>query len=307
MKARYLSLAPFLSWHKTPRPVQWVDVFGRCAPVEVEIGFGNGEFLVRLAQDHPERDFVGIELEWASVQRGLRRIAQVQATNVRLLQADARVVLERLFAPQSVQRVYALFPCPWPKERHTKHRLFSHTFLSLVNSRLLPAAEVQMVTDSASYVAWVQAQIPGTGFAVRSEPIPPIFRTKYERKWQAQGQEMFYDLRLTKTHHIPVSLREDVPVQTHRIAHFDPERFCPQNVRGPVTVEFKEFVYDPLRQRGMLWVFVVEEGLTQDFWIQIIRRHDSWHIRPAPGCDVVPTVSVQQALDLVRNAAQRPT
>ena len=131
VKARYLSFKPFLPWRNVERPVDWQAQFGSPAPLEVEIGFGNGEFLVRRAQERPERHFIGIELEWASVQRALRRLAQAQATNVRLLLVDAHVALQRLFSPLALQRVYSLFPCPWPKERHAKHRLFSHTFLTL--------------------------------------------------------------------------------------------------------------------------------------------------------------------------------
>jgi len=114
MKARYLSLQPLLLWQHGARPIDWAQQFERQAPVEVEIGFGNGEFLVHEAQEHPERNFVGIEQEWASVQRALRRIAQAKILNVRVLLVDARIALERLFTPQTVQRVYALFPCPWP-------------------------------------------------------------------------------------------------------------------------------------------------------------------------------------------------
>ena len=136
MKARYLSLQPLLLWQHGARPIDWAQQFGRQAPIEVEIGFGNGEFLVREAQVHPELNFVGIEQEWASAQRALRRLAQVKILNVRVLLVDARIALERLFLPQTVQRVYALFPCPWPKERHVKHRLFAQTFLTLLNSRL---------------------------------------------------------------------------------------------------------------------------------------------------------------------------
>src|SRR5712692_5092202 len=111
MPARYLSLAPLLLWQHVERPVDWTQRFGRQASLVVEIGFGNGEFLVREAQAHQERDFVGIEQEWASVQRGLRRIAQAKVSNVRLLLVDARIALERLFTPQTVHCVYALFPC----------------------------------------------------------------------------------------------------------------------------------------------------------------------------------------------------
>ncbi|GIX46669.1 MAG: hypothetical protein KatS3mg131_0880 [Candidatus Tectimicrobiota bacterium] len=227
MRARYRSLAPLVSWAQLPRPLDWEALFARQAPLEVELGFGNGEFLVRQAQARPAHNFVGIEREWASVQRGLRRIAQAGVDNVRLLLVEARVALERLFAPQSIARLYALFPCPWPKARHAKHRLFSHPFLCLLNSRLAPEGEVLLVTDHRPYLEWVLEQVPDSGFACQWRCVPPCYRTKYERKWQAQGQEQFYELLLRKAHHHAIPVPEEVAVQIHRVSHFDPERFQP--------------------------------------------------------------------------------
>lgn len=305
LPARYLSLAPLLLWQHVERPVDWAQRFGRQAPLVVEIGFGNGEFLVRQAQACPERNFVGIEQEWPSVQRGLRRIAQVKVSNVCVLLVDARIALERLFTPQTVQSVYALFPCPWPKERHSKHRLFAQTFLTLLNSRLVPDGEVQVVTDHEPYLRWVLAQVPDTGFVAQWTSIAPRFSTKYERKWCETGQQEFYDLRLRKTTAIARPLPEDVRLQTHHIAHFDPVHFQPGTRHGAITVTCKEFLYDPRRQKGMVWVFVAEAGLTQDFWIEIVHNGTDWAIRPARGCGIVPTVGVQCALDLVRDTAQQ--
>jgi tRNA (guanine-N7-)-methyltransferase len=238
------------------------------------------------------------------VQRALRRIAQAKIHNVRVLLVDARIALERLFRPQTVQRVYALFPCPWPKERHVKHRLFAQTFLTLLNSRLVSEGTVHMVTDHKPYLHWVLAQVPDTGFAAQWTTIAPRFSTKYERKWCETGQQEFYDLHLRKTTHIARPLTEDAILHIHHIAHFDATRFQLGALHGAITVTCKEFLYDPRRQKGMVWVFVAESGLTQDFWIEIVRSGGEWAIRPARGCGIVPTVGVQCALDLVRDAAQ---
>ena len=305
LPARYLSLAPLLLWQHVERPVDWAQQFGRQAPLVVEIGFGNGEFLAREAQAHPEHNLVGIEQEWASVQRGLRRLAQANVPNVRLLLVDARIALERLFMPQTVQSVYALFPCPWPKERHSKHRLFAQAFLTLLNSRLVPDGEVQMVTDHEPYLHWVLAQVPETGLVAEWTTIAPRFSTKYERKWCETGQQEFYDLRLRKTTHVARPLIEDAILQTHRIDYFDPTHFQLGTRHGAITVTCKEFLYDARRQKGMVWVLVAEMGLTQDFWIEIARHGSAWTIRPARGCGIVPTVGVQCALDLVRDGAQQ--
>lgn len=304
MKARYGSLQPLLLWQRVAHPVDWVAHFGRQTALEVEIGFGNGEFLARRAQECPDRDFVGIEVEWESVQRGLRRLHQAGLSNVRLLLVDARIALERLFGLASIARAYALFPCPWPKERHSKHRLFTRTFLQLLNSRLQAQGEVQLVTDFQPYAQWVLAQLEATGFEAQCTTTLPRFQTKYERKWQDSGQQEFYDLRLQKIAQQAFPLPENRQVQTHRVDIFDPERFPLGTVtRGAITVAYKEWLYDPLRHRGMAWVVVAEDGLTQDFWIEVVRTEERWIIRPARGCGIVPTLGVQQALDLLRDAA----
>ena len=305
MKARYVSLKPFIPWKEKERPINWGQRFGRQAPLELEIGFGNGEFLVRQAQAHPEHDFVGIDLDWGSIRRGLRKIALAKVPNVRVIQADARLALERLFPPRSVQHAYSLFPCPWPKERHAKRRLFSHTFLRLLNSRLVAGGEAQVVTDHRPHLNWILEELPGTGFEAGWKAIPAQFDTKYERKWRSEGQKEFYELQLLKRVHQEIPLKEDTDLQSHRVAHFEPNRFEPAGARGEVVVKFKEFLYDPKRQKGMVRTFVAEEGLNQEFWIEIARRQDDWHIGPARGCGTVPTVSVQRALDLVRDAAQQ--
>jgi tRNA (guanine-N7-)-methyltransferase len=99
VRAYYRSLKPLILWREVERPLCWARLFGRVAPVELEIGFGSGDYLVARAQQHPERDFVGIELEWEGVQRALRRIAGAGLTNVRVLLGDARPILWRAIAP----------------------------------------------------------------------------------------------------------------------------------------------------------------------------------------------------------------
>jgi len=303
MKRRYTSLTPFIPWRQVERPIDWRQRFGRQAPLEVEVGFGNGEFLVRRAQAHPERDFVGLELDWRSTQRGLRKIARADVSNVRLVQVDGRVAFERLFRPRSLQRVYSLFPCPWPKERHARRRLFSQAFFALLNSRLTAGGEAQVVTDHRPYLDWMLERLPGTGFEAHWRAIPARFDTKYERKWRDEGQEQFYELRLLKRAYQSIPLKEDVTLQSHHVAHFDPDRFQPSGARGEIVVAFHEFLYDPERQKGMVRTFAAEEGLSQEFWIEIARRESDWRIGPAPGCGIVPTASIQRALDLARDAA----
>lgn len=304
MKPRYLSLTPFIPWMQKKRPIEWYKEFGRSAPLEVEIGFGLGDFLVRQAHTYPEKDFVGIELGWVMVRRALRKIALAGVKNVRLIQADARVAFERLFSERSLHKTYALFPCPWPKKKHVKHRLFSQAFLKLLNNRLTDKGKVSIVTDYQPYFDWVWSQLAETGFEAQPGIVAPLFFTKYERKWHALGQQQFYELRLVKRQHVEIPAKEDVRVRTYRIDHFEPERFMPSSERDEIVVEFKDVLYDPKREKAMVRSVIGENNLIQDLWIEIARVESCWHIRPAKGCSVVPTAGIQRALDLVRDAAQ---
>ncbi|MFN7016441.1 MAG: tRNA (guanosine(46)-N7)-methyltransferase TrmB [Fimbriimonadales bacterium] len=306
MRAYYRSLKPLVLWREAGRPLNWAQVFGRVAPVELEIGIGSGDYLVTRAQQHPERDFVGIELEWEGVQRALRKIAGAGLSNVRVLLGDARPILWRAVPPQSLTRLYSLFPCPWPKKHHHKHRLFNQRQLQLINSKLLDEGEFYLLTDHEEYFQWVLANITDTGFTAFARTTPPQVHTKYERKWLAGGQTRFYELTLRKVQHCAVPLLEDVPMETYRVKRFDPKRFQPADVHDEsVHIAFKETRYDPVRQIAMTRVVVAEDDLTQHFWIEIVREGSEWRIRPAPGCGVVPTVGVQRALDAVRETCEQ--
>lgn len=299
----YRSLAPYVPWAGSAHPRAWDEAFGRKAPLEVEIGFGNGDSLTERAAAAPERDFVGIELGWESVKRGLRRIAKGGLTNVALLQAPAELLLEWMFAPRSIDRVVCLFPCPWPKERHERHRLFGVPFLRLVNNRLVDGGGIQVVTDFRPYRDWLFEQVPGTGFEAEAREVPPGFHTKYERKWSDLGQERFFEIVLTKREHVEVPPREVVDMKIHTIARFDPEGFEPREATGEITVRFKEYLYDPARRKAMLRAFVGESGLNQEFWVEVIDTGGGWKVRPAHGCTFLPTAGAQAALDLVKESA----
>lgn len=306
----YLSLAPLLLWRNQDRPLDWAQVFGRSAELVVELGCGNGELLVRRALAEGHRDFVGVDLDWGSVKRALRRIAQSGAANIRLVQSRAPLALLRLFGPRSLSEVYAPFPCPWPNDRHLGRRLFSCSFLSLVANRLKDDARLWIVSDEAAYLDWVQTQVSGSGMEMTQREPAPTLDTKYERKWRGQGLDGFERLMLVKQSHPPVTEAQEPQMKFHWIDECRLERLAlADHVGGRVTVSFKDFIYDPRSEKGMLRTVVVEDGIKQGFWIEAGRDPEPgpgrgpWRIRPAPGCGVLPTKGVQRALDLARDAA----
>jgi len=301
-RPKYISLGPFVPWLQLPKPISWDQVFGRSGPLILEIGFGRGEYLVRQALESPSDNFVGIEIGWISIRKLLRAIARQGIENIRVIQADARVALEWLFPQRSLAMIYSLFPCPWPKKRHHKHRLFSRDFLRLANSRLQVGGELMVVTDHQGYFQWILEQSQRTGFISRVERTGPIFETKYEKKWTELGQREFFQLVFKKVEHIDIPQREEISLNTHKVPEFCPDKLTLKGHKDGAVVEFKETLYDPDRQKAMIRALVVEGALRQDFWVQVVKRGDHWLIGPAKGCSLVPTLGVQKALDLVFEA-----
>jgi tRNA (guanine-N7-)-methyltransferase len=294
------SLAPLVPWRTLPRPILWDRVFGRSAPLAVELGFGLGDYLVRTAVANPDKDFVGVEINWFLIRRTLQKLTTAGTTNVALVQAGAAVALERLFTEQSIERAWAMFPCPWPKARHARKRLFSKSFLLLLNSRLVPKGEASVVTDDQDHAQWILEESMETGFQVRKETIPPQFATRYEKEWEKKGQNHFYRVLFDKQAHIPIPVKEETALQTRIVSSFRMENLKPEPMRGLATVVPKETLYDPVQQRAMVRVLVIEMDLSQDIWIEIVRKASGWHIRPAKGCGMIPTPGVQEALDLLQ-------
>jgi len=311
MKSQYCSFKSLISPYALKRPVDWSEQFGRHAPVDVEIGFGMGEVLMRMAQQSAERNFIGIEQHWERICKTLRVITKQQSAvpgileNIRILRTDARVVFERLFASESIDTVYCLFPCPWPKKGHVKHRLFSHHFLRLLNNRLKKGGALKIVTDFYPYFEWVLEQAKHTGFRAETRTIQSRYDTKFERKWREEGQEEFFEIHLLKKRHLKVPVKEDVALKGYTLNDFHADRLRLHDEKGDISVIFKDTVFDQDKQKVMVHALVAEEHLTQHFWITIVKKQKTWRVTRADGQNFFPTPGIARALALVYEAAKK--
>ncbi len=299
MTAPYISLAPLVPWKQLPRPLDWAGIFGRRAPLELEIGCGNGEVLVRRAQDNPGANLVGLDHGWPSARRALRRINLAGMANARVVQAEAELALERLFLERSLARAWCLFPRPWPKPRQEPRRLFSRRFLRLLGSRLADGAACVMVTDQRLYLEWSLAQARGSGLAASWRERPPGLDSKYERKWRGEGREVFYELTLVKERHHAWPIPEEPELHYPLIENLDPARLEVFEQWGETPVLCKDVLFDAASGRGMLRMVVLEQGLEQAFYLELLPAQGGHVLRPAPGCGVLPSLGVQHALELV--------
>lgn len=192
-------------------PLDWAEVFGRRAPLLVEIGSGTGESLVSMARQHPQANVVAFEVFQPAVASTLGRMAREGVDNVRIVMADGQQGLEHLFEPASISELWLFFADPWHKSRHHKRRLVSPEFAQLVRSRLVTDGRWRLATDWQDYAEWMREVLdaaPGlvnehldpadpehTGWAPRLE-LRPL--TKYERKGLAAGRTI-RDLTYRKT------------------------------------------------------------------------------------------------------------
>lgn len=128
-------------------------VFGREAPVVLEIGFGMGETTLALAAADPGRDVLAVDVHAPGAGALLRGVEAAGIGWVRVMLADALTVLREDLAPGSLAEVRLFFPDPWPKARHHKRRIFTPAFAALVASRLEPGGRLHAATDWAHYAA----------------------------------------------------------------------------------------------------------------------------------------------------------
>lgn len=304
MKLSETSLSPLVDFYSTDKPIQWDKIFHRQAPLQVEIGFGMGEVLLRKAQESPEINFIGIEYNWERIYKTIKSIDRInrskaQLNNIRILRLNAWAAFERLFQEQSVQHIYSLFPCPWPKKSHIKHRLFSREFLQLLNNRLHAGGTLQIVTDYFPYFEWIKEQNDPIYFFLQEDGIKPRFGTKFERKWLEEGQEEFFELNLLKNQHIHCRVKEDVELKSYQLKNFSPEKFTFEDVKGDVAVVLKDRLYDSEKQQLLLRVIVSEQHLIQNFWAMIRKNKDFWRLCKMEGQHFFPTPGINKALESI--------
>jgi len=127
------------------------QVFGRTAPLIVEIGFGSGDSLAKMAAANPDKDYIGIEVHRPGVGHLMLLLDQLGLTNVRIYCHDAIEIIERKVADNSLAGVHLFFPDPWPKKKHHKRRIVRPSFVELLTRKLQPGGYFHAATDWQNY------------------------------------------------------------------------------------------------------------------------------------------------------------
>jgi tRNA (guanine-N7-)-methyltransferase len=171
-------------------------LFGRNAPLHVDLGCGDGSFLCALAQRMPEKNFLGIERLVGRVRTVARRAAKIG--NVRLLRMEISYAVRYLLPPASVETFYLLFPDPWPKRRHWQRRIVNDNFLRAIDQGLVSGGTLYIATDRVDYFEKIKKiALANPDFATVDFADIDLPHTKFERKFRTQDAPI-YQLELRK-------------------------------------------------------------------------------------------------------------
>ncbi|WP_136254822.1 tRNA (guanosine(46)-N7)-methyltransferase TrmB [Onishia niordana] len=176
-------------------PQEPASLFGRQAPLVVEIGFGMGGSLIEQAETHPETDFIGIEVHAPGVGKLLDEADKRGLTNLRVYREDALRVLDECLPDASLDRLQLFFPDPWPKKKHHKRRIVQPAFVELVRRCLKPGGTLHMATDWEAYAEWmaeVMTTAPGYRNTAPAESAPYVSRPDFRplTKFEARGERL---------------------------------------------------------------------------------------------------------------------
>lgn len=209
----------------------------------VEIGFGSGDYLLKMAKDNRDELFFGIEKSWIPVNKLIKKCRKNDLKNVFCTKLDAYWAFQFLFNDSSVKRIIMNYPDPWFKKSHEEKRLTRRENLYIYAKKLMPNGEIKIRTDDYAFVEFTlqESELIGCFSVSLSKPTIDKPLTKYEKRWLALGKSI-WDILLIKD-------KEPIPINTKEI----------KGVRAlfPVRIEKDKLNFKDISYRE----FKIEEGL----------------------------------------------
>ncbi|MBF0706190.1 tRNA (guanosine(46)-N7)-methyltransferase TrmB [Alkalihalobacillus hwajinpoensis] len=187
----------FVPTNPTDRKGNWKDVFDNSNPIHLEVGTGKGQFIIGMARQNPDVNYVGLELSSSVMVSALEKLIEEDVPNVRLLNENAQD-LSTIFEENEVSRVYLNFSDPWPKNRHEKRRLTNKTFLDLYRDVMKPNGEVHFKTDNQGLFEYSLHSFSLYGMILNQVSLnlhqsnmEDNVMTEYEEKFSSKGSRIY--------------------------------------------------------------------------------------------------------------------
>jgi tRNA (guanine-N7-)-methyltransferase len=180
-------------------PLEMQDVLNNTNELALEIGFGDGDFLIQMAKERPDLNYIGIEIKRSRFKTAVNNLLKQEIRNVKLLHMDATIALDEVFKPSTFIEAYINFPDPWPKDRHKKHRIINNPFLDKLSTIMKPQGFLEIASDHRDYIDHMLTVFnqnssfknsfkpPGYTNKLTNRPL-----TKYEIEYRMGGREIFY-------------------------------------------------------------------------------------------------------------------
>jgi len=317
---------------------KWKEIFGKDAPVFLEIGIGNGEFISWIAKKYPENNYVGVEIVRKVLKKAANRVHRGNLLNVKLIYGEGARALSKLFAPGELAGLYLNFPDPWRKKAHKQRRLVREEFPWLLAEKLKRDGIFLMVTDWVEYAGETleffqncPAFAPLWESPLRYE-LPDYYHTKYARKWLSRGFSLFYiGFKKVKEVEIPEEVYKLYP-----LAELEEEEPLPETIlKTYKDVKFEELlekwkrgvIYKDARvvvkimdvyvkRDGALVDVLLSEGtLLQRFFVAItphpqgimISIHESNKPEPTRGVHTAISVFTKELLNMYQGSIFKST
>ena len=197
-----IASSPFVVQEPVSKKGSWNCVFGNNHPIRIEVGMGKGRFLMGLAEQNPEYNYIGIEMYDSVLLRAVQKREQLdhELPNLLFLRMDARELPE-VFAPGEIDRIYLNFSDPWPKDRHARRRLTSREFLFRYEQILRPLGLLEFKTDNRDLFLFSLDEIrdasrwklTASTFDLHHDPLMSVgnIMTEYEEKFSLLGNPIF--------------------------------------------------------------------------------------------------------------------
>jgi tRNA (guanine-N7-)-methyltransferase len=267
-------------------PVNWDGTFAQSGQLNVEVGFGNGQFLVHLAQEGQNESFVGLEISLPSIRNCEAKIARAKLENVCLVRATAQSALWLLFRPATIRTLIVNFPDPWPKKGHQHRRVMNDKFLKLAASRMIRGGRLEIATDHSDYAGWIAECLGRSPYfesdmsVAYSSGDQSRTPTKYEMKAIDAGRKCYYfnwsrnSISSAETYAIPEEyLMPHIVIESPIDLEEIEERFeSKQFADGITKVRFIAVYHSAKVKKLVVDTFVHEEPLEQRLLLSIAHR-----------------------------------
>lgn len=195
----YIADSRFVIHEPKEQKGKWKEIFGNDHPLRIEIGMGKGRFIMQLAKENPDVNYVGIEKYSTVLLRAIQKMEAEELPNLVFIRMDAEELCD-VFAPEEVDRIYLNFSDPWPKDRHAKRRLESREFLARYNDCLKKDGIIEFKTDNRMLFDFAVEEVGAAGWHMDAitydlhndaKMMVGNVMTEYEEKFSAMGNPIY--------------------------------------------------------------------------------------------------------------------